>query len=407
MKDSSKSSIALILEDSSFIASFCAMFKDDFEIYCFDNAFQFIQWTNKNSPVKLIVSGFDLLGVNGITLRKNCKNIPKTANVPFFLIVDRINDSNKHVALYEHFADIFETPINKEEFLIRAKYIIAQPPRYHYSIQNNKNDFADYSMPFMKRVFDIVVSGFALLLLSPVFMVVALLIRLESKGPVFYYSKRVGTGYNVFKFYKFRSMRQGADNMLKDLKHLNQYANNEPKKEEEVPIIGVSHDYDLRNYLCESCKEKNTSCQSPLYMDGVQICEKSFLENNKTKQGATFIKIENDPRITRIGKFIRNTSIDELPQLYNVLKGDMSIVGNRPLPMYEAEKITTDQFALRFIAPAGITGLWQVTKRGKGGPMSEEERMELDNQYAKTYSFWNDIKLILKTVPALFQKENV
>jgi lipopolysaccharide/colanic/teichoic acid biosynthesis glycosyltransferase len=96
-----------------------------------------------------------------------------------------------------------------------------------------------------------------------------------------------------------------------------------------------------------------------------------------------------------------------LPQLFNVLKGDMSIADNRPLPMYEAEKITTDQFALRFIAPAGITGLWQVTKRGKGGPMSEEERMELDNQYAKTYSFWNDIILILKTVPALFQKENV
>jgi lipopolysaccharide/colanic/teichoic acid biosynthesis glycosyltransferase len=142
-------------------------------------------------------------------------------------------------------------------------------------------------------------------------------------------------------------------------------------------------------------------------MDGEQICEKSYLENNKSKQGSTFIKIENDPRITKIGKFIRNTSIDELPQLFNVLKGDMSIVGNRPLPMYEAEKITTDQFALRFIAPAGITGLWQVTKRGKGGPMSEEERMELDNQYAKTYSFWNDIILILKTVPALFQKENV
>jgi lipopolysaccharide/colanic/teichoic acid biosynthesis glycosyltransferase len=85
----------------------------------------------------------------------------------------------------------------------------------------------------------------------------------------------------------------------------------------------------------------------------------------------------------------------------------MSIVGNRPLPLYEAEKITTDQFALRFAAPAGITGLWQVTKRGKGGSMSEEERMELDNDYAKDYSFGRDIKLILKTVPALFQKENV
>jgi lipopolysaccharide/colanic/teichoic acid biosynthesis glycosyltransferase len=100
-------------------------------------------------------------------------------------------------------------------------------------------------------------------------------------------------------------------------------------------------------------------------------------------------------------------TVDELPQLFNVLIGDMSIVGNRPLPMYEAEKITTDQFALRFIAPAGITELWQVTTRGKGGTMSQEERMELDNQYAMTYSFWNDIKLILRTVPALFQKVNV
>ena len=84
----------------------------------------------------------------------------------------------------------------------------------------------------------------------------------------------------------------------------------------------------------------------------------------------------------------------------------MSIVGNRPLPLYEAEKITTDQFAMRFLAPAGITGLWQVTKRGKG-EMSEEERMELDNSYARNYSFWFDIKLILKTIPALLQKENV
>jgi lipopolysaccharide/colanic/teichoic acid biosynthesis glycosyltransferase len=84
----------------------------------------------------------------------------------------------------------------------------------------------------------------------------------------------------------------------------------------------------------------------------------------------------------------------------------MSIVGNRPLPLYEAERVTTDQFALRFHAPAGITGLWQVTKRGKA-TMSDEERMELDNDYARNYSFWRDIKIILKTIPALFQKENV
>jgi lipopolysaccharide/colanic/teichoic acid biosynthesis glycosyltransferase len=136
------------------------------------------------------------------------------------------------------------------------------------------------------------------------------------------------------------------------------------------------------------------------------MCEKDYLDTQKNKAGAAFFKLKDDPRITKIGKFIRNTSIDELPQLWNVIIGDMSIVGNRPLPLYEAEKLTTDKYALRFLAPAGITGLWQVEKRGKGS-MSEEERLQLDNIYASNHSFWNDIKLICKTIPALFQKENV
>jgi hypothetical protein len=158
---------------------------------------------------------------------------------------------------------------------------------------------------------------------------------------------------------------------------------------------------------CNECSMQGKCCNAILYLDGKAVCENVHIQKRKETAESKFVKIENDPRITKIGKFIRNTSIDELPQLFNVLKGDMSIVGNRPLPLYEAEKITTDQFAMRFNAPAGITGLWQVTKRGKGGPMSEEERMELDNDYAKNYSFFRDIKIILSTIPALFQKENV
>src|SRR5206468_11307693 len=113
-------------------------------------------------------------------------------------------------------------------------------------------------------------------------------------------------------------------------------------------------------------------CMSVLYLNGNALCEKVYLRQKKEKDEGKFIKISNDPRVTRIGKFIRNSSLDELPQLINVLKGDMSIVGNRPLPLYEAEKITTDQFNLRFIAPAGITGLWQVTKRGTANMSGEE-----------------------------------
>jgi lipopolysaccharide/colanic/teichoic acid biosynthesis glycosyltransferase len=136
------------------------------------------------------------------------------------------------------------------------------------------------------------------------------------------------------------------------------------------------------------------------------ISETIFIEQQRDKKDKAFIKIKNDPRITKVGRFIRKTSIDELPQLVNVLKGDMSIVGNRPIPLYEAEVLTSDNYSERFLAPAGITGLWQVTKRGKSD-MSNEERKQLDNTYARTYTFWGDIVLLLKTAKALLQTEDV
>ncbi|MEM9984848.1 MAG: sugar transferase, partial [Bacteroidota bacterium] len=120
----------------------------------------------------------------------------------------------------------------------------------------------------------------------------------------------------------------------------------------------------------------------------------------------SFVKVKNDPRITAFGRFIRNTSIDELPQLFNVLRGDMSIVGNRPLPLYEAEKLTSDDWSLRFLAPAGITGWWQVKERGKSN-VSEENRKKLDVEYAQNYSVWLDFKILLMTIPAVFQKVDV
>ena len=117
--------------------------------------------------------------------------------------------------------------------------------------------------------------------------------------------------------------------------------------------------------------------------------------------------MENDPRITKVGRIIRKYSIDELPQLFNILKGDMSVVGNRPLPLYEAEKLTADESIDRFIAPAGLTGLWQVMKRGDSGRMSAEERKQLDIIYGQTFSFLLDCKILLKTFTAFIQKENV
>lgn len=202
----------------------------------------------------------------------------------------------------------------------------------------------------LMRAFDILVSGAALILLSPLFLMIATCVKLGSKGPAIYSSPRAGQGFRIFKFYKFRTMVADADKKVAELAAQNQYAN---------------------------------------------------VEN-----GPNFFKVKDDPRITKCGKFLRNSSLDELPQLFNVFIGDMSIVGNRPLPLYEAVSLTTDEWAERFMAPAGITGLWQVSKRGSE-EMSTAERVSLDIDYARTRSLGGDFKIMLKTPTALLQKTNV
>lgn len=237
----------------------------------------------------------------------------------------------------------------------------------------------------LKRTFDISAALTALILLSPILIIIALIIKIESKGPIFYKSKRVGQHYKVFDFYKFRSMRTDADKLLAQMQHLNQYDNQE-SLEEKVNI------------------QINKSKGEMLFSDEGWVSEDTWL--TKQEKAQPFLKITNDPRITRMGKFIRSSSIDELPQLINVLKGDMSLVGNRPLPVYEAEHLTTDEAIYRYVAPAGITGLWQVTERGKSG-VSADSRKRLDVEYAQSYSFKLDLWILFKTPVAALQQENV
>ncbi|TAF56951.1 MAG: sugar transferase [Sphingobacteriia bacterium] len=332
--------------------------------------------------------------MGGVTLFQTLVN-EFSFNKPFFLLTSALSDKDRDFLLRSGIADVFLLPLDQEAFALRIGFLLKQWHRLqHPAIQSS---YHSYKTPLVKRIFDIVFSGAVLLLLTPLFLLVAILLKLESKGPVFYYALRVGTGYQTFKFYKFRSMYVNADQRLKDLKHLNQYA---PTTEIESATVAAD------NVLCADCAAKGSKCRFPIYADKIEWCEKKYMDEKKSMAGSAFFKLKDDPRITRVGKFIRNTSIDELPQLWNVMIGDMSIVGNRPLPLYEAEKLTTDKYAMRFLAPAGITGLWQVEKRGKG-EMSEEERLELDNLYAKNHSFLNDIRLILKTIPALFQSESV
>lgn len=350
------------------------------------------RWSKENLPITAIISHSEIISPDGIFLLETLQN-SKFADVPYLIIANKITDNLSKLSLRAGVADVFQLPVKKDEISTRVNFLI----KYWTSLKSkvNPEKIDVYKIPPAKRLFDIFFSSMAIVMLSPLLLIIIIIMKLESKGPVFYYSLRVGTGYKIFKFYKLRSMYVNADKRLKDLVHLNQYGS-----KENLP------DWLNSNILCDECVKNGTVCQRLLYADKNAWCEKNYISHRKALSGSAFIKLKNDPRVTKLGRLLRNTSIDELPQLWNVLIGDMSIVGNRPLPLYEAEKLTTDKYALRFKAPAGITGLWQVEKRGKG-EMSEEERLMLDNAYAENHSFLSDLRLIFKTIPALFQKENV
>ncbi len=184
-----------------------------------------------------------------------------------------------------------------------------------------------------KRIFDLVFACLALVIFSPLILLISILIKIESKGPVIYKSKRIGTGYDIFEFYKFRSMKMGADRERSRLSKMNEY------------LISHKDKNDLFHNIeeCPDCAKVEGTCSPLLYIDGVEICENLYLKKKRELLlNNTFFKVKNDPRVTRVGRVIRATNLDELPQFINVIKGDMSIVGNRPLPLYEAEKLTTD-----------------------------------------------------------------
>ena len=275
--------------------------------------------------------------------------------------------------------------ITAEDFL-RTVQFITDYSFSHKPATGKGREMKMFRMPLWKRTFDIVASLGAIVVLSPLLIVVAVAVKLDSPGPVIYKSKRVGSNYRVFDFLKFRSMHSDADRRLKELSDLNQYAADE---EPDADAAKISLDEDEMKKLLDDMES------GMLFADDFAIPENAF------------VKIENDPRITRLGRFLRKYSIDELPQLFNILRGDMSVVGNRPLPLYEAEHLTSDEYIERFMCPSGLTGLWQVEKRGHAGKLSPEQRKQLDIRYAREMSPWLDLKIILRTFTAFIQKENV
>ena len=192
-----------------------------------------------------------------------------------------------------------------------------------------------------KRTFDTLAVTIGLILLSPLLLIVAIIIKLDSPGPVFYWQSRVGENGRLFTMLKFRSMKSGNDA-------------NEHKQ-----------------HIARLIKEN-------LSVDTL---------------GKKSLKLENDPRITRVGKLIRKTSIDELPQLFNVLRGEMSLVGPRPPIPYEVE-LYQNWHKRRLEAIPGITGIWQIKGRNR---VSFDEMVRMDIEYIETQSFWLDMKILFQT----------
>ncbi|MBR1435231.1 MAG: sugar transferase [Bacteroidales bacterium] len=336
-------------------------------------------------------------------LHKNCQNIY------IILLTDQLLEEERKIYQQCGINDTLDCNASVTEMNKKLQFI-SDRESILFDNQVSKQKILSFKIPLWKRLFDIVVSFIAIIILSPILILTAIAIKIEdSKGPVLFKSKRVGTNYTVFDFLKFRSMYNDAEQRLKELsKSNNQYAEHEQEDPKTVITSPLGDEAEQQMFDTGMESEMMISDEEVMLVgDDFVVAESDFNRQKEEDINNAFVKIENDPRVTKVGRIIRKWSIDELPQLFNILKGDMSIVGNRPLPLYEAEKLTADSSIDRFMAPAGLTGLWQVEERGKGGNMSAEERKQLDIKYGQTYNFALDMKIIWRTLFAFKQEENV
>jgi len=289
-------------------------------------AFQAYCWLHAISPdpkassalPEVIICDWELADGNALELQERLQVMPDFGAIPFVVVSQEGSREQKREALLQGVAEWYHPPFAAEALAKRLAFI-TQTPLPHRSKAREETRNKPFQISPSKRALDLLVSSVALILLFPLLLVIALFIKLGSQGSVLQQSWRAGTGYQVFRFYKFRTLH--------------------PK-------------------------------------------------TNK---------------LTGIGSWLQRSNLDELPQLIHILRGNMSLVGNRPLPLEEAEQLTTDQWAQRFLAPVGITGLWQLARRTQP-KLSEDDRRKLEAAYANEASLTGDLRILFRTIIVLIRK---
>jgi len=333
------------------------IFVDDLEVQIptTDNTFSACQWVSDNGFPDAIICEQKLPGGDGFGFYDFwIEQFDPNHQVPFLLLDDKQTTQLVEKAQQKKIDTVFFKPVTVEVLVNQILSLRDEKTLTKRSIEGKINPLICYKTPVIKRTIDIVTAALLLLIVSPFLLIFAIAIRLESRGRIYYVSKRVGSGYNLFDFYQLRTMYALSGRRLKEISRLNH----------------------------------NTKEKSELHPEN----------------------IVSDPRISKVGLVLQKLHLDELPQLINVLKGDLSIVGNRPLKIHDAELLTPEDLTHRMHGPAGVTGLWKLRSVRRLKRMSNEERRALDNKYYKIatrkFSFWSDLWIIARTIPVILRRGN-
>ncbi len=328
----------------------------EIQIPTIDNTFSVCQWVSANGFPDAVICEQKLPGSDGIAFHDFwIEQFDPNHQIPFLLLDDIKAPELIEKAQEKEIDSVYFKPVTVET-LVNQILTLKKNNALTNSLINGKSiPTSCYKTPVIKRISDIITAFLLLLIVSPFLLIFAIAIILESRGRIYYVSKRVGTGYNLFDFYQLRTMYSMSGRRLKEISRLN---------------------HDIQK-------------TSELNQDNIDAA---------------------DPRISKVGLILRKLHLDELPQLFNVLKGDLSIVGNRPLKIHDAELLTPEDLTHRMAGPAGVIGLWKLKSQRRLKRMSREERRALDNKYYKIaqrkYSVWSDLWIITRTIPIMLRRGN-